>query len=193
MFVRTPRLMLRPGWAEDAPALCEAIGDASVVRNLARAPWPYGITEAAAFLAQPQHKDMPNFLMFQRTLGEPRLIGGCALSRTAAGGYDLGYWVAPLHWGLGYATEAGRAVLHIARYALQIDQIEAHHFVDNPASGRVLAKLGFRPSGKISNRPSEARAGRAPSAHYVLRTSEAVYNDVADQPDVARQFMRQAA
>ena len=41
MFARTERLLLRPGWAEDAPALARAIADEQVVRNLATAPWPY--------------------------------------------------------------------------------------------------------------------------------------------------------
>ena len=42
MFARTTRLLLRPGWAEDAPALKGAIADEAIVRNLSTAPWPYG-------------------------------------------------------------------------------------------------------------------------------------------------------
>ena len=41
MFARTPRLLLRPGFPEDAPALVAAIADQAIVRNLATAPWPY--------------------------------------------------------------------------------------------------------------------------------------------------------
>ena len=54
MFTRTARLLLRPGWAEDAPALCAAIGDERIVRNLATAPWPYRLRDAEAFLVQPR-------------------------------------------------------------------------------------------------------------------------------------------
>ena len=53
MFARTERLLLRPGWLEDAPALAQAIGEEAVVRNLARAPWPYGEEQAQAYLSQP--------------------------------------------------------------------------------------------------------------------------------------------
>ena len=53
MFARTERLLLRPGWAEDAPALAAAIADEMIVRNLATAPWPYRLRDAEAFLAQP--------------------------------------------------------------------------------------------------------------------------------------------
>ena len=34
MFARTPRLLLRPGFPEDAPALAAAIADLAIVRNL---------------------------------------------------------------------------------------------------------------------------------------------------------------
>ena len=52
MFARTERLLLRPGWIEDAPAVHRAIADERVVRNLATAPWPYSLADAEAFLAR---------------------------------------------------------------------------------------------------------------------------------------------
>ena len=81
MFARTERLLLRPGWAEDAPALAAAIADEKIVRNLATAPWPYGLRDAEAFLAQPRDPALPSFLIFERTDGDPRLVGSCGLGR----------------------------------------------------------------------------------------------------------------
>ena len=66
-------------------------------------------------------------------------------------GHELGYWLTPDAWGRGYATEAGEAVLAMARHALGLQRLDARHFVDNPASGRVLAQA----------RLSADRAGRA--------------------------------
>ena len=74
MFARTERLLLRPGWAEDAPALARAIADETVVRNLATAPWPYALEDAEAFLAAPRDPAMPCFLITERTDGEPRIV-----------------------------------------------------------------------------------------------------------------------
>jgi hypothetical protein len=54
MFIRTERLFLRPGWIEDAPELARAIGDESIVRNLARVPWPYHMDHARQWLTTPQ-------------------------------------------------------------------------------------------------------------------------------------------
>ena len=85
MFARTERLLLRPGWAEDAPALARAIADEAIVRNLATAPWPYGVAEAEAFLAAPRDPVLPSFLITERTDGAPRLIGACGLRPAAVG------------------------------------------------------------------------------------------------------------
>lgn len=162
MFVRTERLLLRPGWIEDAPALHAAIGDEAIVRNLAHAPWPYSRLDAESFLAREHRPNEPASLIFLRTDGAPRLIGGIGFGRMPTGELELGYWIARPHWGRGYATEAGRAVIEHARESLRIPRLAAGHFIDNPTSGRVLAKLGFRPLGRIAPRHSAGRGEAVP-------------------------------
>ncbi|MEC3910544.1 GNAT family N-acetyltransferase [Sphingobium sp. CR2-8] len=156
MFARTPRLLLRPGWMEDAATLAQTINDPAVLRNLTRAPSPYGLDDAQAFLALPQHPQLPRLLAFTRTQGAPRLIGGCGVHLDEEGAPELGYWIARPYWGLGFATEAARAVLSMAR-ANGVRDIRAGHFADNPASGNVLRKLGFRFSGRTAQRYSLGR------------------------------------
>jgi RimJ/RimL family protein N-acetyltransferase len=165
MFARTERLLLRPGWIEDAPALARAIGEEAVVRNLATAPWPYGEEAARAFLNRPVATTEPRFLIFARTGGAPRLVGGCGISPAPGGELELGYWIARPYWGLGFATEAGRQLVRIAR-AMGLPRLTAGHFTDNPASGAVLRKLGFRPTGKVAPRFSLARGDEAPCALF---------------------------
>ena len=160
MFARTTRLLLRPGWAEDAPALARAIADEAIVRNLSTAPWPYGVAEAEAFLAAPRDPILPSFLITERTSAAPRLIGACGFGRRPSGAVELGYWIARSHWNRGFATEAASALIDIAR-TLKLPQLEASHFVDNPASGRVLEKLGFAATGLSAERFSCARNGDA--------------------------------
>ncbi|HEX7784347.1 MAG TPA: GNAT family N-acetyltransferase [Sphingobium sp.] len=156
MFARTQRLLLRPGWQEDSQALAQAIGNEPVIRNLSRAPWPYGEQDAEEYLTRSRDPLLPDFLIFSRTLGAPRLIGGCGISRGEEGGLELGYWIARPYWGLGFATEASRAVMRIAR-ATGLSGVTASHFLDNPASGNVLRKIGFRPTGQIASRYSIGR------------------------------------
>jgi len=156
MFARTERLLLRPGWAEDAPALATAIADEMIVRNLATAPWPYRLRDAEAFLAQSRDPVLPSLLIFERKDGEPRLVGSCGLGRRPSGAVELGYWIARPFWGRGIATEAATALIEIAR-TMGFTRLEGSHFLDNPASGRVLEKLGFEPLGITAPRMSCAR------------------------------------
>ena len=162
MFARTERLLLRPGWAEDAPALAHAIADEQVVRNLATAPWPFALEDAEAFLAAPRDPAMPSFLITERTEGAPLIVGACGLGRRPSGAVELGYWIGRQHWGKGFATEAGLALIDIAR-TLGFEQLEGSHFLDNPASARVLEKLGFEPVGIVVPRMSCARGVEAPA------------------------------
>ncbi|MDQ2893007.1 MAG: GNAT family N-acetyltransferase [Pseudomonadota bacterium] len=155
MFARTKRLTLRPGWPEDAPALHAAIAHEDVAMKLARLPWPYRLADAAAFLALPRGATDASFLIFDHAHGCPRLVGGVGLM-PGPDTYELGYWLTPAAWGRGYATEAARAVIEMARHALPVSRLRAHHQLDNAGSARVLAKLGFRQIGTES-RASLAR------------------------------------
>ena len=181
MFARTPRLLLRPGFPEDAPALALAIADEAIVRNLATAPWPYRMRDAEAFLASPRDPLLPAMLMFERTSAAPQLVGACGLGRRPSGAVEMGYWIASDHWGRGFATEACAALIEIAR-ALGLEQLHASHFIDNPASARVLDKLGFESTGLIALRMSCGRGTEAPARQMRLRLGE---QDVVEEQVLA--------
>ncbi len=164
MFARTERLLLRPSWPEDSRALYQAVADEAIIRNLALAPWPYSPRDASEFAAVEHPLHFPNFLLWQRTDGAPRLIGSCGLGNRG-GQAELGYWISRSYWGLGFASEAARAVVGIAR-ALGHKQLISGHFTDNPASGRVLRKVGFRATGQTEMRHSRGRGKAASCALY---------------------------
>lgn len=171
MFVRTESLLLRPGWAEDAPALAKAIAHEPIVRNLAQVPWPYRSFHAEEFLAAPKPVRLPALLMFERTDGAPRLVGGCGIHATDDGDAEIGYWIAMDSWGRGFATQAGKALVAAAR-GLGHRRLTGRHFIDNPASGRVLQKIGFRPTGQTGRMFSRGRAASAATATYTLDLCE---------------------
>jgi RimJ/RimL family protein N-acetyltransferase len=161
VFHRSERLFLRPAFLEDSAAILAAINDEGVVRGLARAPWPYTIDDARSFAALPQDLRLPHFLV---TLPGVGVIGSAGMGEHD-GEPEIGYWVAREYWGRGYATEAAAAVLRIAR-TLGHTRITAGHFADNPASGKVLRKLGFVPTGRIARRFSLARGTHTDSVEY---------------------------
>ena len=142
----------------------QAIADEGIVRNLARAPWPYAVDDAAQFVAQAHDALYPAFLLMLRTHGAPRIIGACGIGNYD-GNAELGYWIARPYWGLGFATEASRAVLHIAK-TIGHAKLIASHFTDNPVSGNVLRKLGFQNTGKTAQRHSNGRGEAITCALY---------------------------
>ena len=173
MFHRTERLLLRPAWIEDAEGIYAGIGEHAVIRNLARAPWPYTIDNAREFLSLEHGDHLPRFLV---TL--PGEDGSTILGMTGLNNRDdeveLGYWIAKPFWGKGIATEAARGLIEVARN-IGITRITASHFVDNPASGRVLRKAGFVPTGETRQLYSLGRGETAPSVRYALDLDECDY------------------
>jgi RimJ/RimL family protein N-acetyltransferase len=183
MFARTERLLLRPSWPEDAAELHQAIADEGIVRNLARAPWPYTQEEAVRFATLDHDATYPAFLLMLRTDDAPRLIGACGLGERN-GGAELGYWIARPYWGLGFASEASRAVMHIAK-AIGHKRLTAGHFTDNPASGKVLRKLGFRDTGQSEERHSKGRGGPMTCALYERSLDDAGDDEVTVMPEIS--------
>ncbi|HEY8592464.1 MAG TPA: GNAT family N-acetyltransferase [Sphingomicrobium sp.] len=181
MFARTPRLLLRPGFPEDAAALAAALGDVSVARNLASVPWPFSMRDAEAFLAAPRDPVLPSVLIFERTDGAPQLVGACGLGRRPSGAVEMGYWIGRRFWGRGFATEACTALVDMAR-ALDLESLEGSHFIDNPASARVLEKLGFRALGLLAPRMSCARGEEVPARLMRLQLAGAAVTDEAEEP-----------
>lgn len=167
MFHRTERLLLRPAWPEDWEMILWGIGDERVVKNLAKAPWPYLPEHAREFARSGQDPHYPAFLLTLPEDQGSRLIGCAGLGAKPDGGAELGYWIARPYWGRGYATEGARGVLEVARL-LGHRQIEGGHYLDNPASGKVLRKLGFQPTGMVKPRDCLARGEATPCAMYTL-------------------------
>ena len=177
MFHRSERLLLRPPWSEDWENVFGAIADEGVVRNLARAPWPYSAQDARAFVQLPVEPRYPRFLITRAR--DAALVGCIGIGRDDDGAVELGYWIARPFWGQGFASEAGRAVVGIARM-LGHRSLRAGHFLDNPASGRVLAKIGFEPTGRIVKRHSCARKEEVAMAEYAI-----ALEDAGRQPQMA--------
>lgn len=168
MFHRSERLLLRPVWPEDWQAVYGGIADEGVVRNLARAPWPYSKQHAREFAARAPLPIEPRFLI--TTAHNAQVIGCIGLDTKPdeyPGAVEIGYWIAREHWGKGYATEAGRAALEVAR-ALGYPRVFGSHFLDNPASGAVLMNLGFEPTGRVVERHSCGRGQAAMTVEYVI-------------------------
>jgi RimJ/RimL family protein N-acetyltransferase len=165
MFHRSERLFLRPAFPEDRDAIFTGIADQCVVSMLAKAPWPYTEEHARSWIDRKQDPLLPSLLVGLPGPRGEQVIGGAGLGLDEDGRVQLGYWLARPYWGHGYATEAARGVLAIARM-LGHERLVAAHYLDNPASGRVLRKAGFRPTGRVEMRPCMARGRDVEGALY---------------------------
>lgn len=175
MFIRSERLFLRPGWPEDWADVLAAIDDDAVLCNLDRAPWPYRPEPCS------QPADAPHFLVTLPDAQGARLIG-CAGFAAHDGVTEIGVFTAPAHTGCGYATEAVRSVLPLAR-TLGHARIIASHFVDQLAWRRVLEKAGFRATGLVRKRFNPARGVAEPSLIHAIDLAAPGNCDGPRQPE----------
>ena len=83
-----------------------------------------------------------------------RLLGNCGIRKAsvAAREAELGYELAPGHWGNGYATEAARALVSFGFAELGLHRISSHCIAENVASMRVLERLGMRLEGRLRDK-----------------------------------------
>ena len=135
-MIETERLAIRPFTEDDAEALLAVWGDAANERFLGGTP-PRSVEETQAWtrLAMP-------WGVWERETGE--LVGDCGLFQNDDGDWELAYGFRRDRWGLGYASEAGRACVRYGFEQLGLDRIVADVPREHAPSIRVLEKLGFR-------------------------------------------------
>ncbi len=172
----TARLRLRPIRREDAPRLQALCNNWEVARMLSRVPYPSSVEVVEGWTgAQPAAWDSGSAYNFAILHGDG-LIGVVGVSRCddptgisggdpqgdskrdLGGDYEIGYWLGEPWWGQGLMTEAVGRVVDFARAALGLDRLRSDYFADNPASGRVQEKCGFRVTGR-GQRNSLSRGG----------------------------------
>lgn len=143
LILETTRLRLRPPETADVPAFVPLIGNFRVAKNLSRVPYPYTEADGHTWLADiaaklPSAPDHP-FALTRKSDGA--FIGVCAVHPSED--FTFGYWLGEPFWRMGYATEAAQRVARFAFEELGATKLTAGYMIDNPASGRVLEKLGF--------------------------------------------------
>jgi RimJ/RimL family protein N-acetyltransferase len=149
-LLHTQRLVLRPPALEDVDALWPHVTDAGITRFLAWDPHPNkDVTQnmlRGLIEAQKQGKGFHWIV-----LHEEKLVGIVSLidvRRThrcwTLNRAELAYWIGSAFQGFGYATEAARRVIQFAFEDLAFHKIVVYHVTDNPPSGAVAQRLGFR-------------------------------------------------
>lgn len=137
--LRTERLVLTPPTMAHAPAIARYCNTMAVHQWMSRLPFPYSEKDARFFIEEIVPSD--DELCYGLLVGA-ELIGVIGLSFAQGDDPVLGYWLGEPHWGRGYASEAGRAVVAAAR-AAGIPALASRALSHNARSLHVLGKLGF--------------------------------------------------
>lgn len=143
--LRTERLVLRPFSPADAPTVQRLAGDREVASTTLTIPHPYEDGMAEAWIeGRAIDWAEKKALTLAVTTEADGLVGAIGLHlKLEHLRAELGYWIGVPFWNRGYATEAAEAVIKFGFDELGLNRIEAHHFSRNPASGRVMEKLGM--------------------------------------------------
>ncbi len=150
--LETARLILRPFTLADAPEVQRLAGAREIASTTLNVPHPYeaGMAERwinshqAAFEQGTQY----SFALTRRA--DDALLGAIGLHHTPAHRHaELGYWIGIPYWNQGYTSEAAEAVLGYAFTVLDLHRVFAEHLTRNPASGRVMQKIGMTHEGTL--------------------------------------------
>lgn len=148
--LRTARLVLRPFDLRDAPRVQHLAGDPLVAATTLNIPHPYGDGVAETWIGGHQERfEQGQEIVFAITRREDGVVIGAIglIPNLRHDRAELGYWIGVPYWGKGYCTEAAYAVVAYGFNQVGLNRMVARHFANNPASGRVMQKLGMQREG----------------------------------------------
>lgn len=164
--VMTARLKLRLVHGGDTERIAELGGDWDVASMTSRMPHPYSLDAARQWVDSLEDDEYVRAIEHRGGL-----VGICGYLPDGSGAAEIGYWLGKPYWGNGFATEAAsELVLQAFRYG-RFERLTGGHFVDNPASARVMVKLGFKCTGPYRTW-CEARGSDTDAIGYELSGSE---------------------
>lgn len=148
----THRLILRPFALSDAPVVRQLAGAREIAMMTLSIPHPYTDELAEQWICTHQDDfDNRKALNLAIVIREGDVLCGAIglILRPEHARAELVYWVGVPYWGRGYGTEAARAIVRYGFESLELNRIYAAHFMRNPASGRVMQKIGMTYEGRL--------------------------------------------
>jgi ribosomal-protein-alanine N-acetyltransferase len=149
LSLKTERLLLRSFSIKDAPEVQRLAGDRDIAANVRDIPHPYEDGLAEEWISTHKERLERGEIILAIALHDTnRLIGtiGLLIDRKDENA-ELGFWIGKPYWGKGYCTEAATALIRYGFDKQELNRIHAFHLSRNPASGRVLQKIGMSHEG----------------------------------------------
>ncbi len=160
LILQGERILVRPVWPSDAEDIFRNIQDKLIFENTLRLPWPYKKENLESFMRYVRRSRRKGMAYVMSIVFEGEVVGiidlmGIDFEHEQG---ELGYWIGKKFRGKGIMTEAGHLMLGLAFEKLKLNKVGAWAYDDNPASQKVMKKLGMKKEGHF--RKHKFRAGR---------------------------------
>ncbi|CTQ55366.1 Putative ribosomal N-acetyltransferase YdaF [Roseibium album] len=150
-MIETDRLTIRPPRSDDLDRCAELLGDYEVAKMLSRVPHPYDLEQGREYLARSvqrwENVSQADELGFHFD-HDGELIGGLGFKKLQETP-EIGYWLGRPYWGKGYMSEALKAAIGWLFENTSHARIAGEAMTENPASLKVMEKMGFRKVGEV--------------------------------------------
>ena len=146
--LETKRLLLRPLCDSDTASLSKIANDWDIAKFLSSMPHPFTLEAAKSFIesSNSAYLDNENIVFAITKRASKKLIGIIELDLNIKDNHaTASYWIGKDYWGKGYTTEALEELVRFGFKELNLHRIASHHFHNNPASGKVMQKVGLKP------------------------------------------------
>lgn len=143
-IIETERLILSKLEDKDIPFIVEYLQHRIYSDLTSNIPYPYTESDARFWLRMSKDAFENNTgYTFGIRNKEGHIIGAIGLHDREDDKAELGYWLGIPYWNKGYVTEAAKAIVDFGFNELGFHKIFATHFIHNPASGRIMEKIGM--------------------------------------------------
>lgn len=152
IHLETERLKLRPFYNTDAKRVQELAGDREVAKTTLGIPHPYTVENAEQWISNhSQNIEAGTIFPLAIVLTNSEVLLGTMTLRVDKqhNKGELAYWVGKDFWGKGYATEAASLIMKFGFYEIGLNRIWAMAMSSNPASTRVMQKVGMKKEGTL--------------------------------------------
>jgi len=144
-IITTSRLTLRPFTKADSFDVQNLVGNVNVSKSTLNIPHPYDDQQAKEWIACHQLQWYQKLAVTYAVVYSSThdLVGSISLMDITRGEASLGYWIGEPYWNMGFCTEASNAIIQFAFKTMKLRKLLANHASNNPASGKVMRKIGM--------------------------------------------------
>ncbi|SDR22794.1 GNAT family N-acetyltransferase [Pseudovibrio sp. Tun.PSC04-5.I4] len=175
--LQSKRLVLRQLRQDDLTSVCAYLANFEVTKNLSTQPHPFTEADGVSYLESVRAEDPTQNITW--AIEHAGVFCGNLRVKNLQGTPRVGYWLGQDHWGKGFMSEAVFAALCFLFEERLVPVVQTGVFEGNPASLRVLEKLGFTVTGK-STHPCRAR-GRILLDETELEMATARFTEISSK------------